>query len=138
MREMKFRIAGFLAIAAVVMLVGCNSLGRVGQGVVGLVAPEYKATADNFYQLLLDDQLAASLEVEVVLESADGQIFRKADLRPVVLTSRRAYEWSALPRGAWQRFLGEGGAKLSAEQEAQRNELSNALKQIPTTNKESK
>lgn len=126
----------FLPLLAILvlpaLLSGCAGLGRAAQGVAGLVAPEYKASVDNVYKLLLDDQLAASLEVEVVLESMDGQIFRKADLRPVVLTSRRPYEWDNLPRGAWQRFLGEA-SRLPPEQKAQRSALAEALQGIPST-----
>jgi len=121
-----------IALLSIALLTGCGTLGRVAQTGVSVFAPEYAATADNLYRLLLDDQLAASLDVEVVLENAEGRIYRKGDLKPVVLTSRRTYDWDTMPRGAWQRFLGQDAPKLSAEQEAQRKQLEDALKSLPT------
>ncbi len=130
------KISGLLSIlaAAVLLLLssGCAGLGRAAQFGAGLAAPRYKASVDNLYQLFLDDQLAASLDVEVVLEDKEGRIYRKPDIRPVVLTSRRSYDWDSLPRGAWQRFLGET-SRLSPEQQAQRNAFAEALKTIPST-----
>lgn len=111
---------------------GCAGLGRIGQAAVGVVAPEYKATADNLYQLLKDDQLAASLEVEVVLVDKEDKIYRKGDLDPVVLTSRRAYTWDSLPRGAWERFLGDAKAP-PADLAAQKQAFADALKSISTS-----
>ena len=120
-------------IIAAAFLSGCAGLGRVAQFGAGIVAPEYKATVDNLYSLLLDDQLVASLDVEVVLQTADGQIFRKADLSPVVLTSSRTYDWESLPRGAWQRFLGTAPDTSAADE--QKRLLAEALKAVPATDK---
>ena len=129
------RIAALLAAAAAFALLGlsagCSSLGRTAAGIAGLVAPEHKATADNLYALLRDDQLASSLDVEVALEDKEGRIYRKADLTPVVLTSRRAYTWDSLPTGAWDRFL--GGAPDRPALAAQRKALADALAAVPST-----
>ena len=125
--------AASAALCACIVASGCNSFGRVVQGAAGLAVPQYKASIDNVYRLLMDDQLAASLDVEVVLEDKEGRAYRKTDLRPVVLTSRREFEWDALPRGAWSRFLGETEATRTPEASAQIDALSNALKTIPTT-----
>lgn len=118
--------------AAIISLLfgGCSTIGRVGSAAAGLFAPEYKATADNLYALLLDDQLAASLNVEVVLEDAEGRTYRKADLHPVVLTSRRSYTWDQLPRGAWERFLGEEKGRDAVD--GHKQALANALAAIPS------
>ena len=115
---------------------GCAGLGRTAAGIAGLVAPEHKATADNLYALLRDDQLAASLDVEVALEDKEGQIYRKADLTPVVLTSRRAYTWDSLPAGAWDRFL--GSAPDLSGVAAQKKALADALATIPSATAEEK
>lgn len=115
---------------------GCAGLGRAASGLAGLVAPEYKATADNLYALLRDDQLAASIDVEVALEDKEGRIYRKADLTPVVLTSRRAYTWDSLPAGAWDRFL--GSAPDLSGVAAQKKALADALATIPSATAEEK
>lgn len=133
--KITFRITAVLAFAAAMVLIGlsagCSSLGRTAAGLAGLVAPEHKATADNLYALLRDDQLASSLDVEVALEDKEGRIYRKADLTPVVLTSRRAYTWDSLPAGAWDRFL--GGAPDRPDLAAQRKALADALAAVPST-----
>lgn len=134
------RITAVLAFAAAMVLIGlsagCTSLGRTAAGIAGLVAPEHKATADNLYALLRDDQLASSLDVEVALEDKEGRIYRKADLTPVVLTSRRAYTWDSLPAGAWDRFL--GAATDRPDLAAQKKALADALATIPSATAEEK
>ncbi len=126
-----FALGTILAMLAMLFGGGCAGLGRTASGFAGLVAPEHKATADNLYALLRDDQLASSLDVEVALEDKEGRIYRKADLTPVVLTSRRAYTWDSLPAGAWDRFL--GAAPDRPDLAAQRKALADALATIPST-----
>jgi len=129
-----FALGTILAVLCALGGMGCSNLGGLGRtaaGLAGLVAPEHKATADNLYALLRDDQLASSLDVEVALEDKEGRIYRKADLTPVVLTSRRAYTWESLPAGAWDRFL--GGAPDRPDLAAQRKALADALATIPST-----
>lgn len=121
-----------LLIAAAALLSGCGTFGRVGQGVVGLVAPEYKATADNVYNLLLNDQLLATLGLEAVFITKEGRVLRRDDVTPTVLTTQQAYSWDNLPRGFIPLFLGEE-SRLPPEQAEQRSILSDALKSIPTT-----
>ena len=126
-----FALGTILAMLSMLFGGGCATLGRTASGFAGLVAPEYKATADNLYALLRDDQLAASLDVEVALEDKEGRIYRKADLTPVVLTSRRAYTWDSLPAGAWDRFL--GSAPDLSGVAAKKKALADALATIPST-----
>lgn len=131
-----FALGTILAMLSLLVGGGCTSLGRTAAGIAGLVAPEHKATADNLYALLRDDQLASSLDVEVALEDKEGRIYRKADLTPVVLTSRRAYTWDSLPAGAWDRFL--GSAPDLSGVAAQKKALADALATIPSATAEEK
>ena len=111
------------------ILCGCANLGRIAQGAAGIIAPEYKASVDNVYNLLLQDQLLASLELEAVLITRDGRILRKDDLRPTVLSTQQAYAWDALPKGFIPLFLGNA-ERLPPEQ---RKALADALKAVPAT-----
>lgn len=115
-----------------VLLSGCAGLGRAAQGVAGLVAPEYKATADNVYNLLLQDQLLATLGLEAVFITKEGRVLRRDDVTPTVLTTQQAYSWDSLPRGFIPLFLGEG-TRLPPEQAKQRSALAEALQGIPST-----
>ena len=117
---------------ATAALCGCAGLGRVVQGAAGIIAPEYKASFDNVYGLLLQDQLLASLELEAVLITRDGRILRKDDLRPTVLSTQQAYAWDALPKGFIPLFLGNA-ERLPPEQAEQRKALADALKAVPAT-----
>ena len=113
---------------------GCASLGRVAQSAAGLIAPEYKATADNLYSLLAQDQILASIGMEAVLITSEGRVLRKDDVTPSIIPRQQSYSWDALPAGFFSLFSGDN-PRATPELEAQRQALSDALKAVPTTEK---
>ena len=122
----------FLCVVAILSGTGCASLGRIMQGAAGIIAPEYKASFDNVYGLLLQDQLLATVGLDAVFVTKEGRILRKDDLTPTVLTTQQAYSWDALPKGFIPLFLGNA-ERLPPEQAEQRKALADALKAVPAT-----
>ena len=124
-------ILRLMCVVAILTGAVCASLGRIMQGAAGIIAPEYKASFDNVYGRLLQDQLLATVGLEAVFVTKEGRILRNDDLTPTVLTTQQAYSWESLPRGFVPLFLGEKSRMPSGAAE-QREELANALKSIPT------
>lgn len=121
-----------ILLAVIALCSGClQAFQGAADLAIGQVAPEYRATADNLFDLLTDDQLARSLEVEVMMEDTEGKLYSRDDIKFVVLTSRRSYGWDEVPRGVWERFLGETNTVNDADLQAQKDVLADLLKDIP-------
>ena len=117
------------AFALLAACQGCASIGRAGVGLVKVFAPEYAATADNLYGMLLDDQIVSSLDLELVLIASDGRVYRKQDLMPAIRAGEQRWTWDTVPQAYLRRLVGESAA--SKDLDAYKRQLADALKAVP-------
>lgn len=118
-----------LAAAVLIAAQGCAGLGRVAKTAVGFAAPEYKATADNLYSLLADDQIFRDDKIVIGIETPDG---RRWPIDDIKIVGRAEDSWSLgnVPPGVMRRLSKAPRSPSIAEQS---KILSDAFKSVPTT-----